>query len=495
VDDAVPAVTLDELLTGRPDELGIDLDPDQVRTGRRLVVLDDDPTGTQTSVDLPVLTSWSVEDLRWALEQPTAGFFVLVNTRSLSPDDAATRNREVVETLHRAAGATGIGYAIASRSDSTLRGYFPLETDVLAEELAARGTAVDGVLVIPAYIEPGRVTLDSVHWTRTSDGMIPVAQSEFARDASFGYRSSDLRAWVAEKSGGRIAAADVARITLDDIRTGGPDRVHAILTSLTGAAPVVVDAAADADLRVVAAALVRAEAEGRTFLARIGPSFVRARVGQRAAPPIDAERLRALADRSDAGPDPRPASRHGLVVVGSHVGQTTRQLDRLRDRGGIVEVELDVPSLLDPARRDRHLDELVERVAELLGDPGSAADVVLRTSRVLVTGDDAAASLEIARSVSTASVRVVRDVVQRIRPTFVVAKGGITSSDTATEALGIRRAWVRGTLLPGIISLWEPVAGPARGIPYVVFPGNVGDDDALVAVVTALQPLDEPSRD
>ncbi len=448
------AVAPEVLLAGRPPEPEIELDPELIRAGRRLVFLDDDPTGTQTSVDLPVLTSWSVADLGWALEQPTAGFFVLTNTRSLSAADAADRNREVIAALHEAATAAGIPYAIASRSDSTLRGYFPLETDVIAEELAARGAPVDGVLIIPAYIEPGRVTVDSVHWTRTPDGMIPVAQSEFAADASFGYASSDLRDWVAEKTGGRISRDDVARITLDDIRTGGPDRVRAILAELRDGRPAVVDAASDADLRVVVAALLQAESDGQNFVYRIGPSFVRARVGQRAAPAIDADRLRELlaGQASDAGDD-RPETRHGLVVIGSHVGLTTRQLDGLRDQGDVIEVELEVPLLLDDQTRDQHLAEVADRAADSLRRNEANADVVLRTSRTLVKGDDAAHSLDIARSVSSALVQTVHGIVSQIRPAFVVAKGGITSSDTATDGLEIRRAWVRGTMLPGIISL------------------------------------------
>ena len=84
-------------------------------------------------------------------------------------------------------------------------------------------------------------------------------------------------------------------------------------------------------------------------------------------------------------------------------------------------------------------------------------------------------------------MQTVHGVVAQIRPAFVLAKGGITSSDTATDGLEIRRAWVRGTMLPGIISLWEPVAGLARGIPYIVFPGNVGDDQALADVVDTLR--------
>ncbi|MFL6044006.1 MAG: four-carbon acid sugar kinase family protein [Propionibacteriaceae bacterium] len=482
------AIGLDQLLAGQPPELDVGTNLDQIKTGRRVVFLDDDPTGTQTITDLPVLTSWSVADLRWALQQPTTGFFILTNTRSLSESDMAKLNREVVDALHQAADAEQVSYVLVSRSDSTLRGYFPLETDVLAEELAARGTNVDGVLVCPAYIEPGRLTLDSVHWARTNEGMIPVSHSEFAKDASFGYRNSDLRDWIEEKSGGRIPRDKVARITLHDIRIGGPDRVLEILSGLRDRQPVVVDTAADADQRVVVLALLRAEEAGKNFIYRVGPSFVRARTGQHATPPVDAKRLTEIfsSKPSNSG-DTRPATKRGLITVGSHVALTTRQLDRLRSTGRIIELELDVPTLLDDASRDQHVDKIAGQAARLLRDNEADSDIVIRTSRSLVRGGDAVSSLVIARTVSAALVGTVREIVSQIRPAFVVAKGGITSSDTATEGLGIRRAWCRGTMLPGIISLWEPVTGLAKGIPYIVFAGNVGDDDALAAVVDTLR--------
>jgi len=137
--------------------------------------------------------------------------------------------------------------------------------------------------------------------------------------------------------------------------------------------------------------------------------------------------------------------------------------------------------------RDQHVTEIAAEASNLLRDNPSDGDVVIRTSRTLVTGSDATDSLVIARAVSAALVGTVREVVDQVRPSFVVAKGGITSSDTATEGLGIRRAWCRGNMLPGIVSLWEPVAGPAQGIPYIVFAGNVGDDRALAAVISTLR--------
>lgn len=461
----------------------------EVAAGRRLVVLDDDPTGTQTIADLPVLTRWSVEDLRWALQQPTSAFFVLTNTRSLSAADAASVNREIVRALAEAAALEEVDYVIASRGDSTLRGHYPLETDVLAEELAGRQRTVDGVVIVPAYIEPGRVTIDSVHWMRAGAVMVPVGDSEFARDASFGYHHSDLRDWVQEMTSGRFPSAQVLAITLADLRDGGPERVRQMVSSLADGRPAVVDAVVDDDLRVLAAGLLLAEADGRTFLYRTGPSFVRARSGQVATPPLSSGRLREILRAGDDAGNSRRVSHRGIVVVGSHVGLTSRQLDHLRGRGRIVELELDVPTLLDPARRDAHIAEITAQGVDLLCRDGAADDVVIRTSRTLVAGTDAHDSLVIARTVSAALVATVRDVVAAVRPSFVVAKGGITSSDTATEGLSIRRAWARGTLLPGIVSLWEPVSGPAQGIPYVVFAGNVGDDDALADVVETLRGL------
>ncbi|MCX5535127.1 hypothetical protein OG785_31820 [Streptomyces sp. NBC_00006] len=446
----------------------------RISGGSRLVVLDDDPTGTQTVADVPVLTSWTVDDLRWALRQDSAAFFVLTNTRSLSPEDAAARNREVVRALHVAAAAEGTTYVLASRSDSTLRGHFPLETDVLSETLTHLGAgAPDGVVLVPAYIEAGRLTVDSGHWMRTTGGLLPVAESEFARDATFGYRSSKLPEWVEEKTGGRVLADQVLRVTLDDLRRGGPEHTGRLLSSLRDGRPAVVDAVCDDDLRVLALALAQAEENGTRLLYRVGPSFVRARAGQAARAPLTSEELRPL--RGDAP--------HGLIVVGSHVTLTTQQLDRLRERGGIAEYELDVALLLDEERRDAHIAEVAAAAAAAL----DSADAVISTSRTLVTGADADDSLSISRRVSAALVEAVRQVNATRRPAFVVAKGGITSSDTATHGLEIRRAWARGTLLPGIVSLWEPVDGPATGIPYIVFAGNVGGTDALADALDLLR--------
>ncbi|WP_143588253.1 four-carbon acid sugar kinase family protein [Tersicoccus sp. Bi-70] len=457
-------------------------------SGQVLVVLDDDPTGTQSVAGLPVLTRWEVDDFTWAFATPDPGrpapaVYVLTNTRSLDPDEAARRNREVVtNALAAAQGSRAVTFV--SRSDSTLRGHFPLEPDTIAatvQELTGRTT--DGVVVVPAFPDAGRITVGGTHYARGTDGALtPVADTEFARDATFGYRTSVLADWVEEKSAGRHRASTVLGIDLRVLRTGSPDQsavaIADVLDGATDRTPVVVDAVTENDLRRLALGLAEAERRGRSFIHRVGPPFVRARIGQEVAAPLTAEVI----------PTPPDATAGGLIVVGSHVGQTTRQLEALRRRHSRLRVaELDVQRLLAGAG-----DPVAETAQRISADLG-AGDVVLHTSRTLVTAGNPAGSLAIARQVSAALVAIVQRVVADRRPRFVIAKGGITSSDVAAHGLGIVRAIVRGPMLPGIVSLWEPADGPARGVPYVVFAGNVGDDEALAVVVATLSTTIEPS--
>ncbi|NUP74824.1 MAG: hypothetical protein HOQ07_09285 [Sinomonas sp.] len=451
-------------------------------SGRVLVVLDDDPTGTQSVADLPVLTSWELEDFRWAFgsridgERPAA-VYVLTNTRSLDPAEAAERNRAVVENSLAAAQEAGVALAFTSRSDSTLRGHFPLEPDTIADTaLALDGRPTDGVVIVPAFPDAGRVTIGGTHYARAAEGALtPVAETEFARDATFGYTNSALADYVEEKSGGRYKAADAIVLDLGLLRSGTPSESAAAIADALDAAehraPIVADAVTENDLRRLALGLDEAERRGKKLVYRVGPPFVRGRIGQEVREPL--RRDRAV---------PAGAPQHGgLVVVGSHVGLTTRQLEALlRRHSSLRVVELDVERLL--AGDDAHVAETAERVTAALAE----GDVVVHTSRTLVTASDPAASLAIARTVSGALVDVVRRTFAASRPRFVVAKGGITSSDIAAHGLQIRRAIVRGPMLPGIVSLWEPMEGPAQGIPYVVFAGNVGSDESLADVVEKL---------
>ncbi|WP_250544701.1 four-carbon acid sugar kinase family protein [Canibacter zhuwentaonis] len=441
-----------------------------------LVVLDDDPTGTQSIANLPVLTSWSVADFEWAFQLGAPAVYVLTNSRSLAPAEAAQINREVVRAAYSAAGSTKISFV--SRGDSTLRGHFPLEPETLAGAVREHtGTEIDATVIVPAFPDAGRITVNSVHYAANKAGeFVPVGETDYAQDATFGYENSDLAAWVAEKTRGKVAAADVIRIQLNELRHAGGAAVLELLRGAQRGAVIVADCVTESDLRSLALALNTAEKEGKNFIYRVGPPFVRARLGMDSPPPCDAAQLRAIFDaQSQALP-------HGLIVVGSHVELTSRQLAHLQNSCDLARFELDVRRALGVGR-----DEYLVQLATSVSDALRHGEAVIATSRELVRGTDGQSSLEIARRVSAAMVEVVNKIVHRNPPKFVIAKGGITSSDTASLGLEIRRAQVIGPMLPGLVSLWVSASGVAANVPYIVFAGNVGDESSLSEVVAKLQ--------
>lgn len=450
------------------------------RPGHKLVVLDDDPTGTQTVHDVPVLTVWDVETLRAEFAQPGPCFYILTNSRSLGADAAAELNREIARNLKGAAASlppvstrnehggrdAAAPFTVVSRSDSTLRGHFPLETDVLAEELGP----FDATLIIPYFEAGGRYTIHDVHYVAEGDKLTPAAETPFAKDAVFGYTHSNLREWVEEKTQGRVKSREVASVSLETIRGSGPLAVCEQLQNLAKGCVCIVNAAALSDMDVFALGLLMAEQKGRRYLLRSAAQIVAARLGLEPRPLLSGHDLKTS------------GSAGGLVVVGSYVPKTTEQLTHLLANTNIERIELPVPALLDEAKRA----ECIERALGGIHDALRAnRDVVLYTSRGLVTGDEAARNLQIGNRVSAALVEIVQQLT--VRPRYLIAKGGITSSDLATRGLGVKRAMVAGQLLPGI-PVWR-LGAEAKfpGLNYVVFPGNVGGPDALVEAVQTLR--------
>lgn len=436
------------------------------KSNEKVVVLDDDPTGTQTVHGVPVLTEWDVERLREELANDLPAFYLLTNTRSLTLGAARVLNTEIGRNLRAAAGEAGRSFVVVSRSDSTLRGHYPGEIEALAEALE---TQFDATLIIPFFLEGGRYTLGDVHYVAEGGRLVPAGETEFARDASFGYHSSNLRDWVEEKTGGRVTEAEVASISIEDIRTGGPGRVAQLLGQLSNGAVCVVNAASNRDLEAFTLGLLAAEAQGKKFLYRTAASFVPVRAG------IEPRPLLSPDDLDLAG------SNGGLVVIGSYVPRSTGQASNLFEVPGIIKLEVPVDSLLDD-------DTQAAVVTRLAGEAdrhvGMGETVVVYTSRRLVIGEDADTSLEIGRRVSQSLVDIVRAI--PTRPRYFLAKGGITSSDLATKGLDVKRAMVLGQIFPGV-PVWQLGAESRHpGLPYIVFPGNVGGPNALADIVTGL---------
>lgn len=439
----------------------------------RLVVLDDDPTGVQTVHDVSVYTHWREEDLRDAFQSPDKLFYILTNSRGFTQEETVKAHREIANVTDQVARETGNSYLFISRSDSTLRGHFPLETQVLKEEYERnQGVQLDGEILCPFFKEGGRFTVDNIHYVKYGDELVPANETEFAQDPTFGYHSATMPEYVEEKTEGKYKAEDVTCISLEDIHAMNIDGIQAQLMAVKDFGKVVVNAVDYPDLKVFCVALYRAMNAGKRFLFRTAASLVQVMGGISAQPLLKRENM-VESENSNGG----------IIVVGSHTDKTTRQLRRLREMDEISFIELDAGKVRDVAAFEKEVERCLREEEACIR---AGRTVCCYTTRSLITADTGDKEDELRLSVRISDA--VQSLVGRltVTPAFVIAKGGITSSDVGTKALAVKKARVLGQIQPGI-PVWKTgVESRFPGTPYVIFPGNVGEEDTLKAAVETL---------
>ena len=449
----------------------------------KIVVIDDDPTGSQTVHSCPLLLRWDEAALRQGLRHPSPLLFVLANTRALTPEAAASRNREIVDALVRAMAAECLQeheLLLVSRGDSTLRGHGVLEPQELAQAWEKHFAAVDATLHVPAFFEGGRTTVNGVHLLHGE----PVHTTAFAQDRLFGYGTSDLAEWLEEKSAGQIAADAVVRIPLALLEAERSADLLACLEALEHNQSVVVDATRPEQLRELGVAIRRLQGRKR-FLFRSAASLLNGLVDSGPLPlgpqPLDARGLVGLR-RRDLHGQPLP----GLVVVGSHVTLADQQLKSLLASERCRGIELPVARIarvLEGGSPDFLLPDLeAEWRSQLERALEAGLTPVLFSSRgELEFGAGAAAAarrLRFGMELASLMARLLAGVAPRLG--YLISKGGITTGTLLVEGLGLEAVQLEGQLLPGL-SLVRPLAGPSDPdpLPVITFPGNLGEPGTL----------------
>lgn len=443
------------------------------KSRRKMIVLDDDPTGVQTVHDVSVYTDWSMESLRSGFAEENKLFFILTNSRGFTVEQTTKAHLEIAANVDTAAKEAGMEYLIISRGDSTLRGHYPLETELLRKVQEERsGWKVDGEILCPFFAEGGRFTVDNVHYVRYGDELVPAGQTEFAKDKTFGYQASNLCEYIEEKTGGAYPAGSVLCIGLDELRSMRVDEITERLMAVTDFNKIVVNAVDAYDVKVFCIALYRAMSRGKHFMFRTAAAFVKA-IGNISDKPL-LTREEMVTQKNNAG---------GIIVVGSHTRKTTSQLEELKKVEGIRFIEMNSDLVLTEGA----LDQEVERILAVSGQcirEGTTVAVYTKRQLLEVENDTKEAALIRSVKISDAVQSLVGKL--KVTPAFVVAKGGITSSDVGTKALAVKRANVLGQIRPGI-PVWQ-TGEESRfpGTPYVIFPGNVGEVETLREAVEIL---------
>ena len=436
------------------------------------VILDDDPTGVQTVHNVNVYTDWSKETILDAFKKDKL-FFILTNSRSLSKKDTIFIHKQISEIVSDCAKQTGKKYMFVSRSDSTLRGHYPLETDILSEQLIKDYGHLDGEILFPFFKEGGRYTLNDIHYLRQNEELIPCADSEFSKDETFAYKSSNLKDYIEEKTNGRYKKEEVISFSLEELRKADIAELTQKLLNVSNRQKIIVNAIDYIDVKVFCIALFNALKKDKVFIFRCAASLVKC--------------LGAITDKQLLRKDEMITenSKHGgIVAVGSHTNKTTRQLNELLKLTNVEAIPFKSSMILESKQMlEQEIARCLLKEEELI-KKGKTAVVYTERELMHIPSQSKEEALSLSVSISEAFLRLVKDL--KVKPSFVLAKGGITSSDIGVKALGVKKAMVLGQIKPGV-PVWKTDENSKfPSIPYIIFPENVGDDETLKEVCEEL---------
>lgn len=440
----------------------------------KIVVLDDDPTGVQTVHGVSVYTDWTEESIQQGFHEDNQIFFLLTNSRSFTAEETAIVHQDIARRVHKISLQEGKPYLLVSRGDSTLRGHYPLETETMKNTIEAiSDTKFDGEILIPFFQEGGRLTVHNTHYVQYGEVLIPAAKTEFAKDRTFSFSSSHLGEWIEEKTDGAYTKANTTYINLQDLRLQKIEAIKAQLMAVENFNKVVVNAVAYSDVEVFVIALLQAVKAGKTFMFRSAASLTKVLAG------ISDKTLLTRQELLDT-----ESSNGGLIVVGSHVQKTTEQLYALLNSGLVTGVELDVHLVHDDLLFQQEVNRVRTTCEELI-KAGKSVVYYTRRERLDLGENQGEKELQLAVKISHAVTSIVDDL--KVRPKYVIAKGGITSSSVGTVGLSVKRAEVLGQIKPGV-PVWK-IGQESKfpGASYIIFPGNVGTTDTLKEVVEVLE--------
>jgi len=446
----------------------------------KIIIFDDDPTGSQTVYGCPLLLNWDEQNLEKAFKQSSPLIFILANTRSLSAVLAVKKTREICSSIKKyflRQGYSKENYFYVSRGDSTLRGHGVLEPAILAEELGP----FHATFHIPAFLEGGRTTENGIHYLNG----IPVHKTDFGRDKIFGFSTSNLAEWVEEKSLGKIQAKNILHLEIKQLEIAlisedGFKSLLSFLSKLENNISVVVDAKLPHHLDVLASAIKIISKEKR-FLFRTAASFINSLSGLQPNPKSTSDLVSLKSKNIDF--DYKP----GLIMGGSHVQLATDQLEVLMKDNSCKGLEIPVSKLADIFASEDCQEEISKLEEILLSKIDDILDVkkvpVLYTSREEIKFSSCSKRMNFGLELAEFMAILVRKITNKLG--YIISKGGITTQLLLQKGLNFQQVDLKGQILPGLSIVTSN--SDQYDLPVVTFPGNLGNENTLLESFRLMQ--------
>ncbi len=443
----------------------------------KFVVIDDDPTGSQTVHDCLLLLKWDYSTLVKGFESESNLFFILANTRSLSENDAKLTIEEICRNLKAVITSETYEEEIIfiSRGDSTLRGHNFLEPSVINSCLGP----FDSTFHIPAFIEGKRFTVNGSHFVDS----IPINQTIFARDKIFGYETSNVKNLLFQKSKSQINLDDIQNLFLSDLENLNDEENNIVfksLKSLKNNKHVVVDIENYAQLNKFSLTIKKLTKQ-KKFLFRTAASFISAISKKKSNPQDDRFFSNLRIENKEKSFLP------GLVIIGSYVELSTLQLKNLLEINICQPIELDVYEFfritsLENNQKPRNLFKN-KFLREIRISFSNGKSPVLFTSRKFMSLEYSE-QFNFYNSLALFIAEIVADLKYEIG--YLISKGGITTNAILSNGLNADYVYLEGQIKTGISVVTHKLQNDQK-LPIVTHPGNIGTKDSLVNILKVFE--------
>tara|TARA_Y100001968_G_scaffold333366_1_gene395766 strand:- start:270 stop:1637 length:1368 start_codon:yes stop_codon:yes gene_type:complete len=441
----------------------------------RIVVLDDDPTGSQTVHSCHLLLSWDISTLREGIRNQTDLLFILANTRVLTENKLIERIKIIANNLKEALRLEGIKYddlLFISRGDSTLRGHGFLEPKLISNELGP----FKAVFHIPAFFEGGRKTINGIHFLND----IPVHKTIFSQDPRFGFSTSDLTEWLLYKSSGEILPKNILRITIDMLNSSKinlfdnkKNQLQDFLCNLKQQHHVIVDANKKEDLEILVNN-IRSLKSKKNFLFRSAASFINAISG------VDSKIISSKEIYYLKAKDSLGNCKPGIVIVGSYIKLSENQLELLLKQKSWKGLELSVSKFESIFFGTSSKMLLNEMKSELISQGREILlknyNLVLYTSREIISLTTELKQVDF--EIALAKFMAVISSELSCFAGFFISKGGTTTNTFLVDGLKAKSVYLHGQIMPGLSLVYAKTE--KNSFPVVTFPGNLGNDEMLL---------------
>jgi len=446
----------------------------------KIIIIDDDPTGSQTVNGCNLIFRWDYETLLKGLKGSSNLLFILANTRSLPEKDVKIRLEEICFSLKEIMNNSLFAeeeFVVISRGDSTLRGHNFIEPFIINELLGP----FDATFYIPAFIEGKRTTLNGNHFVDN----IPIHKTIFSKDKIFGFNTSNVKELIYEQSNHKLDFNHIENINIKDfdvLETNHPNTLYMYIENLKNNKKVIVDIMDYYQLDKFSE-IVKSLLKKKKFLFRSAASFISSlsNIKQNQKNQVYFSQLRRK--------DNHDKTMKGLIVVGSYIELTTLQLNKVLEISLCKPIEINVLKLYAFYKLEDNLKQINSLKKYLINSirQNLSQDFipVLYTSREIITPRDNNDLIQFQLFLSAFISEIVSAIKNEIG--YLISKGGITTNTIISDGLGADSVYLEGQILPGISLVTFNLFKQKGKLPIVTFPGNIGNDMSLVKVLEILE--------